>query len=285
MSMKQSRAALLAATFAAFALLASGCAAAGGGSAGSGGNAGSKLGLVTDGDLTVCVNLDSPPNVYAKPDGTPIGVEVDIAKSMAKEMKLTVQWKELSFAGLIPALQARQCDTIISSLYIKPEREKIASFVPYLYSGTGIGVAKSNPKRITGVDESLCGKKVIAITGATGAALVEAQAQKCTSEGKAAISSTLTDKAADGLQQVIAGQQDAYVDAAESVNYLAQQSKGQFTVIGDPIDKIKIGAASLKTNKPLHDALQSAFETIQKDGTYAKILKKWSFESLDIAKS
>ena len=283
--MKQSRAAALAATFAAVVLLAAGCSATGGGSSGSGGNADSKLGLVTSGDLTVCVNLETPPNVFAKADGTPIGVEVDIAAAMAKKMKLTIQDKELSFAGLIPALQAKQCDTILSALYIKPEREKIAYFVPYLYSGTGIGVAKGNPKKITGLDESLCGKKVIAITGATGAALLDQQSQKCSSEGKAAIQSTLTDKASDGLQQVIAGQQDAYVDAAESVNYLAQQSKGTFTVVGDPLDKIKIGAASLRTNKPLHDALQKAFEAIQKNGTYDKILKKWQFESLNIAGS
>jgi polar amino acid transport system substrate-binding protein len=285
MSMKQSRAAVLAATFAMVALLVAGCSAAGASSSGSSGADSSKLGLISSGDLTVCANLDSPPNVFAKADGTPIGVEVDIAAAMAKQMKLTVQTKELSFAGLIPALQAKQCDVIISSLYIKPEREKVASFVPYLYSGTGIGVAKGNPKKITGVDDSLCGKKAIAITGATGAALVDTQSQKCTSEGKAAIDSTLTDKAADGLQQVIAGQQDAYIDAAESVNYLAQQSKGRFTVVGDPIDKIKIGAATLKANTALHNALQKAFQAIQKDGTYDKILKKWQFESLNIARS
>jgi polar amino acid transport system substrate-binding protein len=283
--MKQSRAALVAATFAAVALLAAGCSASGAGPSGSGAAASGNLDLVTAGDLTVCVNLDSPPNVFAKPDGTPIGVEIDIAAAIAKQMKLTVQSKEYSFAGLIPALQAKQCDVIMSSLYIKPEREKVASFVPYLYSGTGIGVAKSNPRKITGADDSLCGNKVIAITGATGAALVDAQSQKCTSAGKPAIQSTLTDKAADGLQQVIAGQQDAYVDAAESVNYLAQQSQNRFTVVGDPLDKIKIGAASLKANTALHNALQSAFEATQKDGAYDKILKKWQFESLNIAKS
>ena len=53
-------------------------------------------------------------------------------------------------------------------MYIKPEREEVANFVPYLQSGSAVLVTRDNPEGITGFDDSLCGTKVIAITGATG---------------------------------------------------------------------------------------------------------------------
>lgn len=269
-----------AATVVALALVITGCSAAGGSGAGNG-----KLGLVNGGQLTICANLETPPNIFAKSDGTPVGVEVDIAKAMAKQMKLTTTFKEYNFSGLIAALQAKQCDTIISSLYIKPEREKIANFVPYLNSGSGVAVAKANPKRITGYNDSLCGVKAVGITGATGATLLEDQSKKCVAAGRPAIQITLTDKSADALQQVIAGQEDAFMDTAELVSFYDQKSKGQFVPVGEPVGKIRIGAASLKANAPLHDALTKAFAAVKKNGIYESILKKWSFEALDIDKS
>lgn len=266
---------------AAFALAVTACASGGSNTDPSG--AGDDLGLLTDGTLTICANLETPPNIFAEADGTPIGIEVDIAQAMADQMGLDVAFTELSFAGLIPALQAGQCDTIISSLYIKPEREAVANFVPYLYSGSGVAVSKENPADVTGYDDSLCGVSAIGINGATGATLLEEKSAECVAAGKPAIEITLTDKAADALQQVIAGQVDAFMDTAELVGYYEVQSDGAFVPVGDPVGKIQIGAASIKDNVALNDALQAAFDAIVADGGYASILEKWKVESLDIA--
>ena len=61
----------------AVAIALAGCAAGGGGGETDGDNA---LGLVKPGTLTICANLETPPNIYAEADGTPVGVEVEIAK-------------------------------------------------------------------------------------------------------------------------------------------------------------------------------------------------------------
>ena len=277
--MTRSRAALaLPAILVAIAL--AGCSqSASTGSSGSG----SDLGLVNDGTLTVCANLESPPNIYSEADGTPVGVEVEIADAMVEQMGLEIEFKEIAFSGLIAALQAKQCDTIISSLYIKPEREEVADFVPYLLSGSGVAVSAENPQGITGFDDTLCGVSAIGITGATGAALLEQKSVECETQGDDPIDITLTDKAADALQQVIAGQADAFMDTAELVGYYETQSDGKFVVAGEPVDQIQIGAASLKGNDALHEALEKAFAAVQDDGTYAEILEKWGFESADIA--
>ena len=258
-----------------------GCAASPAG--GGGDEASNDLGLVKAGTLTICANLETPPNIYAEADGTPVGVEVEIADAMAEVMGLTPSFQPMTFAGLIPALQAKQCDTIISTLYIKPEREEIANFVPYLISGSGVAVSKENPAGITGFDDSLCGVSAVAITGATGAELLQEQSDTCEADGKPPIEISLTDKAADALQQVISGQIDAFMDSSELMAFYEQESDGEFVPVGETVGKINIGAASLKDNEALHEALMDAFASIVEDGTYASILEKWNFQDLDIA--
>jgi polar amino acid transport system substrate-binding protein len=279
--MKSYRAVLSMAAATAVALAVAGCA--GGASGGGGDESDDGLGLFKAGDLTICANVETPPNIYVDDDGKTIGVEVDIANAIADQLGLTTKILEYDFAGLIPALQAHQCDTIISTLYIKPEREEIANFVPYLISGTGVAVSKENPANVTGYDDSLCGTKAIGINGSTGAVLLEDKSAECEENGLPKIEITYLDSPADALQQVIAGQVDVFVDASEELTYFEAQSDGAFVPVGDVVDTIRIGAATLKDNAPLHEALQGAFEAIVEDGTYADILATWKFEALDIA--
>ncbi|TDK24549.1 ABC transporter substrate-binding protein [Arthrobacter crusticola] len=242
-----------------------------------------NLPLVKDGVLTSCANFSTPPNIFAEADGTPVGAEVDIAKSMAEEMGLETAFPEYAFAGLIPALQAKQCDVIMSTLYIKPEREEIADFVPYLLSGSGVSVSKENPAGVTGFDDTLCGVRAAAITGATGAGLLEEKSAECESTGMEPVEISLLDRSADALQQVVAGQADAFVDTYELMKYYEKQSDGDFQVVGDPVGQVQIGAATLKENAELHEALEDAFGTIVENGRYAEILEEWGFEAQDIA--
>lgn len=244
-----------------------------------------SLPLVNDGELASCANFSIPPNVFKEENGTPVGAEVDIAKGLAEELGLEIAFPEYAFAGLIPALQAKQCDVIMSSLYIKPEREEVANFVPYLVSGSAVAVSKENPADVTGYDDSLCGTKVVAINGATGATLLEEKSAECESAGLEPVEITLLDRSADALQQVISGQVDAFLDTAELMGYYEKQSDGEFVMVGETVGEIEIGAATLKENTELHDALQGAFDTLVESGRYDEILAEWGLETNSITTS
>ncbi|MEJ6490280.1 ABC transporter substrate-binding protein [Leucobacter sp. USCH14] len=237
--------------------------------------------IITEGTLTVCTG-DSAPNIYYDENNELQGVEIDIANALADKLGVTTTLGEYAFAGLIPALQAKQCDVIMGSLYIKPEREEIANFVPYLYSGTAVAVSKENPKDVTGFDDSLCGTKVVGITGATGAASAQEKSDECVANGEEPLAITLVDEATSALQQVLAGQADAFIDTTEIMSYYEQQSDGDLMAVGEPFGKIRIGAATLKENTELNDALDEAFAAMVEDGTYADILAEWGVESNDI---
>jgi polar amino acid transport system substrate-binding protein len=255
------------------------CSSPSSGASASGDDGG--LSLVKAGTLTVCTG-DTPPNIFYDENNELTGVEIDLAGAFAEQLGLETQLAEYAFAGLIPALQAKQCDVIMGSLYIKPEREEIANFVPYLYSGTAVAVAKGNPERITGLDDSLCGRKVVAITGATGAVKSEEQSAACADAGAEPLQITLVDEGTNALQQVIAGQAEAFIDTSEIVDFYHRESDGDVEMAGEPFGKIEIGAATLKDNAALNAALDEALQTLIDDGTYAAILEKWGVQSADI---
>lgn len=237
--------------------------------------------IIKEGLLTVCTG-DTPPNIFYDENNELQGVEIDIAKALADQLGITASFEEYAFSGLIPALQAKQCDVIMGSLYIKPEREEIANFVPYLYSGTGVGVNQENPKNITGFDNSLCGANVIAITGATGGNGAEELSTQCVADGEQPLEITLVDEGTSAVQQVLSGQVDAFIDTSEIMSFYQEQSGGDFRMVGDPVGKIRIGAATLKENSDLNAALDEAFQTLLDDGSYLAILEEWGVESNDI---
>ena len=180
------------------------------------------------------------------------------------------QMVQSGFAAVIPTLQARQCDVIMATLYIKPEREQVVDFVPYLYSGTAVAVSKEHPAAITGMDDSLCGKKVMVAVGTTAEALSQEQSEKCTAAGKQPVDINRNSQAAVSIQQVQNGQMDAYLDTAETIGYYITKTGAQIQFAGEPFGTIKIGAATLKGNTELHNAIQQALDEIISDGTYAE---------------
>ena len=235
--------------------------------------------------LKVCAPNDgTPPSVYHDETGKLVGSEVDLADAIAAKLGLKPQMVESGFAAVIPTLQARQCDVIMATLYIKPEREQVVDFVPYLYSGTGIAVSKEHPADITGMDDSLCGKKVMVAIGTTAESLSQEQSEKCTAEGKEPVDVNRNSHADVSIQQVQNGQMDAYLDTAETIGYYATKTGAQIQLAGQPFGTIKVGAATLKGNTELHNAIQQALNELISDGTYGKILEQWGQTDLSIQK-
>lgn len=241
--------------------------------------------ILQAGTLKICAPNDgTPPNVYHDETGDLVGAEVDLGKALASEMGLKPDFVQSAFAAVIPTLQAKQCDVIMAQLYIKPEREKVVDFVPYVFSGTGIAVSKDKPAAITGMDDSLCGKKVMVAVGTTAESLSQEQSDKCTAAGKPGVDINRNNHADVSLQQVQNGQVDAYLDTAETLGYYETKTGAKIQMAGAPFGTIQIGAATLKGNKELHDAIAAALATLESNGTYGKILNEWGMTDLSIQK-
>ncbi len=82
--------------------------------------------------LIVGMELEYPPFETTNLDGEPSGVSVDLANAIGEKLGREVQIESIRWTGLIPALQSKKIDMIISSMAVTEEREKQIDFsIPY----------------------------------------------------------------------------------------------------------------------------------------------------------
>lgn len=100
--------------------------------------------IIKRGELLVGTSGAQPPMSATTKTGELIGLDIDIAKMMGDALGVKVKFVLLPLAKLIPALEAKQVDIILSGMTITPKRNQKVAFVgPYYVTGKGIlAVAK-----------------------------------------------------------------------------------------------------------------------------------------------
>lgn len=100
--------------------------------------------IIKKGELLVGTSGAQPPMSATTKTGELIGLDIDIAKMMGDALGVKVKFVLLPLAKLIPALEAKQVDIILSGMTITPKRNQKVAFVgPYYVTGKGIlAVAK-----------------------------------------------------------------------------------------------------------------------------------------------
>lgn len=230
------------------------------------------------GKLTFCADISSPPLTYYDENQNAVGAEIELGDALAKQLGVSANWANTAFNGIIPALQAKQCDAIMSQLYIKPDRAKVVDFVPYMYASNTLLTNAQHDEGINSIND-LCGKKAAAETGTTASDYLTATSKQCTSDGKAAVDIRLFAKDSDALQQLKLALVDAYGTTLESASYVMKQQPGTFKLLGKPFGRVQTGIATRKDDKALHDALTKALAALHSDGEYDAILKKWNLQA------
>lgn len=279
-TLPRSRALVLTAALATLTLM-TGCAAAAPSTDPSGDSGLQPPTILSSGTLSVCVaNASSPPNTIFDEVGELTGLEIDLINAVADELSLKPAIVQSAFSALIPSLQAKQCDVIMSTLYIKAEREEVVDFVPYLLSGSAIAVPTGNPDDVTGLDSSLCGLRAIVTVGTTAEELARAKSDECEAEGESAIDISTSDQITVALQQLANQQVDVYLDTAELIGYYIESTDAPIEMAGQPFDTIQIGAATRKDDSALHDAIEEAFASLHSNGRYDEIIATWGASDL-----
>jgi polar amino acid transport system substrate-binding protein len=230
------------------------------------------------GKIVFCSDISGPPLGYFDETNQPIGSDIDLGKEIAKRLGVQAEFANTPFDGIIPALQAKHCDAILSQLFDKPARREVVDFVDYMYSSQALLVDKGNPKNIKSL-EDLSGVKIAAENGTTIQSLVEEQNKKFAEAGKAPADLVIFPKDTDALQALQIHQVDVYGTTLESAGYYILKAPDVFEVAGGPFAKILTGIATRKGETDMHDAIQKAYDAIKADGTHLTILKKWHMEA------
>jgi polar amino acid transport system substrate-binding protein len=233
--------------------------------------------IASAGKIVYCSDISGPPLGYFDENNKPIGSDIDLGTEIAKRMGVAAEFSNTPFDGIIPALQAKHCDAILSQLFDKPKRREVVDFVDYMYSSEALLVHKGNPKNIHSLDD-LAGVKIAVENGTTIQSLIEEQNKKFAAAGKPPANIVVYPKDSDALQALQINQVDVYGTTLESAAYFMQKASNVFDVGGEPFAKILTGIAVRKDDPGLRAAIQKAFDNIKADGTYTQILSKWHLQ-------
>lgn len=126
--------------------------------------------------IKFCSDTTYPP-MESIENGKTVGADIDIANALVKLWGKKAEFQTTGFDVLIPALQTKKCDAIISALSNTPERAKEVDFSDYVSVGTLIMVKKGNPAGITDL-ASLAGKTVAVQAATTQKDMLDAENAK-----------------------------------------------------------------------------------------------------------
>jgi polar amino acid transport system substrate-binding protein len=230
---------------------------------------------LSDGSLDIGSDIAyAPIEFYEEGTQNATGLDVDLAKAIANELGVKVNFINTGFDGLIGALQAKRFDIIMSSMTVTEKRQQEIDFIPYFTAGTGILVQAGNPKNIQTLAD-LCGKNVAVQLGTIQVDQLNAQNEQCTEK----ISITTFDQNPLAVEQLRLGRADAVTADYPVAANDARLSDGALEIAGPQFEAAPYGIGLRKDSTELNAALTKALQAIMDNGEYDTILADWNLQA------
>ncbi|MBS3786784.1 basic amino acid ABC transporter substrate-binding protein [Candidatus Bipolaricaulota bacterium] len=220
-------------------------------------------------DLTVGTSAGFPPfEIMEK--GELEGFDVDLMEAIAEEQGFDLKWQDLSFASLIPALDAGKVDVVAAAMTINAERDKKVDFSdPYWSADQAVIVREESDLNVV---EALRGDhKVGAQTGTTGASWVKEELIEKEIIGEAVLRhyDTYVMAVRDMVNKNI---DSVVVDTPVAETFTERQP---VKVIARLVTGENYGLAVKEGNSELVAELNTGLEKIRSSGKYDDLVEKW----------
>ena len=207
-----------------------------------------------------------------------VGFDIDLGEQIGECLGFKLTYKAVTFAALLTTLSSGQADIVISDIYATEERAKAADFITYSKVFDGILVAKGNPKKIDGINMSMCGAVAAENTGFVEVPLVQALAPQCKVAGKPEPTLQLYDNNANCIQAILAGRADTYVNDVNTVDQAVKAYPDKLEKAIAVTIPYSVGIAVPKNKPEFRDAVLAALIEVQKAGIHMDLLKKWNLD-------
>ncbi|MGV9245209.1 ABC transporter substrate-binding protein [Streptomyces sp. NPDC003710] len=227
--------------------------------------------------LRVGSSVGFPPSAYYPngPDKAPAGQDIDLADAAARVLGVRLQRQDASFETILPALGSGKYDFGTGNFGVTTERLRTIDFVTYINDGQGFAVKKGSTvlkAKVTDLTQ-LCGLTIGTGAGTTFEATLAAQKGVCAKAGKKPYDVKVYSENAATLTALQQGRIDVIMSTINGLRHQAAQPASQTTFLGE-YHRLDVGFA-FKKGSPLTKAFQAAVNELIKNGTYARILKKW----------
>lgn len=196
------------------------------------------------------------------------GIDVDLARALAAELDLEVEFVYFGFDGLYDALATEQVDVLISALVIRVEQTKdFAYSEPYFNAGQILIVPSENEEIQEMAD--LNGRILGVELGAEGHVIATQWERRL--PDFTVIPYNSPQEALDGLRQ---GDSDAVlIDAISGRLYLKEHSELQ--ALDEPVTVEPFALVVRKEDQILLKNLDRALERLEQSGRLEMIINSW----------
>lgn len=219
------------------------------------------------GVMRVGIDATYPPFGMAE-GGEFSGFDVDIARAIARELKVRAELVNASFDGVFPALQNGSFDVVISAVTITPERQQTLLFSePYIDAGQGIAVRQDST--ITGVD---------GLSGRTVGVQINTTAQFAM-EQRAGVTIQKYNTIDLALLDLRNGRIDAVASDAPVLRYMTTLTFQDLKSVGSDYTDEQFGIVLAKGSDDLRRAVNAALWRVQDSGEYARLYARWFGEA------
>lgn len=214
-----------------------------------------------------------PPMTFQTPSGQWGGWEIEFSKLLCAEAKLDCVITPVAWDGIIPALQSRKIDIIVSSMSITEKRKQVIDFSDRYYH-TPTAVVGPKAGKFDASPDGAQGKTI----GVLSASIQEDYVHKHF-PGAANVKSYQSQD--DAFQDLAAGRIDAVVaDAITADAFIKTVGGGccdiKGTVADDPaVLGIGVGVG-LRQNEPeLRQRLNAAILAVRASGAFQQLAKRY----------
>jgi lysine-arginine-ornithine-binding protein len=209
------------------------------------------------------------------PSGQLVGFDIDLGNALCAKIGAKAVWVENDFDGMIPALQARKIDGILSSLAVTEKRKRQIDFTDILFVTPTRMVAKTSANLLP-TPESLKGKTVGVEQGTVQETYAKTYWEP---KGVNVVSYQNQDEVYADLRsgRLDAALQDE-IQAKQGFLKTAQTEGFGFAgpeVVDDEILGIGAAIGLRKSDPDLKIALDQALKAIHQDGTYQELEEKY----------
>lgn len=196
-----------------------------------------------------------------------VGFDVDLWAAIAKELKLDYTLKPMDFSGIIPALQTRNVDVALAGITITDERKKAIDFSDGYYRSGLLVMVKANNNDVKSVKD--LDSKIIAVKSGTSSV----NYAKANIKSKDLRQFPNIDNA---YMELGTNRADAVLHDTPNILYFIKTAgRGQFKAVGESLQAQEYGIAFPKGSNELREKVNGALKTLQDNGTYNTIYKKW----------
>ena len=209
------------------------------------------------------------------PSGQLVGFDIDLGNEICRRLNVKCEWVETGFDGIIPALQGRKFEAIMSAMSVTPQREAQVAFSTRLYSTPSRLIGRRG-RDIEPTVDSLRGKRIGVAQGSTQEAYAKAY---WAPKGIEVVSYA-------NQEQVYADLRSGRIDAtltdmvAGSEGFLKASPGKDYAFLGVPVNDEKnlgkgVAIGLRKEDVGLREKIDGAIESMMKDGTYRKIEQRY----------